>query len=601
MLPYKTFTLIIVSAFFGFLLHGCGGIHPGAPAGRPEAPPVAPSPQVMPMPASQYPPPGPIEQKIDGSAGTSSPESIFTPGESTETREAQLDSADIEFAQLRLDEYENKFEYWLEISEMAQEGELAEELTALETECMQKLERILSGYSFLLESMWQGDSVPFDRIATVDPKKIQQLDIAFLESRCGELLAMDLPAQSAVTPAAEPERSPAAAQALIASDVEQGNYQEAIVSYGNLGLDFPGLKPSTATEYNYGLALQYTGQVEAAARQYKNMLESGDLDITPLSLQREIADFFLASGNIAAAESYYERVIIGHESISTEKIWAEEQLVFLRSVAPESADMADYMKLLREFQKHDYRIDAPKINNAINTFVLQHTGSPVADRALQLKSFAVEQLKSWFGRQLVKIDSLVAEKKFAEAADILKSMTRYYLPAELQAILQKTYYEVADSEIQEMETQQQMQESELAEKWDAAANLLDSQRYDAAISAFAGLMDTEYEVKARMKITEAANLAAGEMRKEAASLFVRAGKTSDLEQKKELLRASHGLLTEILARYPQTDLLDKVQQNISILETQMQRLDPEPLKQPQQNNPADPSPGPPAPYSRQLQ
>jgi hypothetical protein len=91
------------------------------------------------------------------------------------------------------------------------------------------------------------------------------------------------------------------------------------------------------------------------------------------------------------------------------------------------------------------------------------------------------------------------------------------------------------------------------------------------------------------------------MRKEAASLFVKAGKTPDLEQKKELLLASHSLLTEILDRYPQTDLLEKVQQNIVILEGQIQRFDLELLEELPQGNPAARSVDPTGTYTRQLQ
>jgi hypothetical protein len=88
-----------------------------------------------------------------------------------------------------------------------------------------------------------------------------------------------------------------------------------------------------------------------------------------------------------------------------------------------------------------------------------------------------------------------------------------------------------------------------------------------------------------MKIIEAANQAAGEMRKEAAALFIRAGKTQDLEQKKHLLLESHRLLKDIQTQYPQTELLDKVQQNISILEEQINRLDPTLLEKSSLENP----------------
>ena len=91
------------------------------------------------------------------------------------------------------------------------------------------------------------------------------------------------------------------------------------------------------------------------------------------------------------------------------------------------------------------------------------------------------------------------------------------------------------------------------------------------------------------------------MRKEAASLFIRAGKTTDPEQKKKLLLASHELLTEILVKYPQTDLLDKVKQNIAILEVQIQRFDPALLEEIQQENPVETGVEPPTPQTMQIQ
>jgi hypothetical protein len=103
---------------------------------------------------------------------------------------------------------------------------------------------------------------------------------------------------------------------------------------------------------------------------------------------------------------------------------------------------------------------------------------------------------------------------------------------------------------------------------------MDSRRFDLAIPAFENLLGTDYEEQAKIKIVEAANLAAGQMRKEAASLFVQAGKTPDIENKKKLLLDSYGLLNEILVKFPQTDLLDKVNQNIAILEEQIRRIDP---------------------------
>ena len=600
MLTFKTFNIIIVSLIFFAGLNGCGATYSvPAPAVSEEPAPVT---QVT-LPETEAEPPSAIqeEQKIEESPQDVSQTYIMARKGSTDYAKVIVDYADIEFVQHRLIVYENKFEQWLEISEIAFKGLLAEEITSLETECMQKLETILSGYSRLMERMQQGETVSFGVIATIDPKEMQQLDIDFLESRCNDLLTMDIAEQYEPMPEAEPELSFAEAQEVMASLMLQDNYQDALLAYESLSLDFPDQKPSVSTRLNYGRALQYTGQIEAAAKQFKSILESGDLSIEPLVIQRDIADLFLASNNSAAAEFYYDSMIMIHQSIDAEKAWAQEQLDFLRSLDPESEDMIAYIKFLREFETYDYKIHAPRLNKMIDAFAAEHEGSPIAASALRLKTFAMNHLNFWFGFQLVKIDGLIAEKKFTEANAILKDISRYYLPAELQAVLQKTYYDVGQAEVQEVQIQQRISEIELTEKWNSAVNLLDSQQYDSAISAFESLAGTEYENEAKMKEIEAANKAAGEMRKEAASLFIRAGKTPDIEQKKVLLLDSHRLLTEILVKYPQSELLNKVQQNITILEEQMERLDPALLEEVRLENSTEFTTDPYGTRSRQFQ
>ena len=595
----KAFTFIILStALVALFLGGCAAT-PSETSSEMTGPPA---PKSQNFEQGQQPQTAPSIQTgkdITPPPQVSLKESIFGSKESTQIKRVPVSYADAEFVQQRLNEYQIKLDQWLEISEVTDKSKLAEQLSTRGFECLQLLEWILTGYSSLLERMQQGETVSVDKTDTVDPKRMQQLDIAFLESRCGEILAMETSVQPELTTEEEPQYSFDEAQEIIISHVENENFYEALLGYSNLPTDYPEQKPAIFTQLNYGLALQYTGQVEAAARHFNKMLDSGDLSVEPLSLQLEIADLLLASSDIAAAESYYESFILAHRSIEAEKSWALEQLAFLRSVDSESEDMLAYTKLLREFLIYDYRIHSVALNKKINTFATEHAGSPIVVSALRLKTFTIEQLNLWFGRQLVKIDSLVAEKKFTEATDILKNMTNYYLPADLQAVVQKTYYEVAQAELQETEDQRRIQEMELTEQWDAAVLLMDSQRFDLAISAFEFLMGTDYEEQATIKIVEAANLAAGQMRKEAASLFIRAGKTPDIEKKKELLLDSHRMLNEILVKFPQTDLLDKVHQNVAILEEQIRKIDPALLEELQEESPAvmpDESPGP---FSRQ--
>ncbi|MBW2466593.1 MAG: hypothetical protein JRF02_04765 [Deltaproteobacteria bacterium] len=569
----RNLEILLVAVFVTYLLSGCGSKPTGAGADQ-AAPPVSRAGTIQQnreIPPAQ---PKPTGQTAEPAARVSSERSIFAPKESVLLSESvPVSDTDMKFVQQRLHEYKIKLDQWLQISAAEEESKLAAELSPRGIECVKLLESILTGYGSLYAVMQQNETVPADKRESVDPKGMQQLDIAFLESRCDAILAMDTAARREST-TEEQQYSFAEAQKIINSQVKNENFHEALLGYSRLAIEYPDRQPSITTRLNYGLALQYTGQVEAAARHFNAMLDSGELAVEPVSLQLQLADLLLASGEISAAELHYERLIQAHKSIEAEKKWTMEQLDFLRTVDHSSDDMIAYTKLLREFLNYDYRLHNAELNEKINTFATEYTGSPIAVRALKLKEFKIAQLNFWFGKQLIKIDSLIYEKKFSEAADFLKNITEYNLPANLQAVIQKTYYDIAQAELRENETQKRLQEMELYGQWDTAVYLMDSQRYDMAISAFESLMGTKLEEQAAKKIVEAANLAAGKMRREAATLFIRAGKTPDIEEKKKLLLESHRLLNEILVKFPQSDLLDKVRQNNTILEEQIRKVDP---------------------------
>jgi tetratricopeptide (TPR) repeat protein len=584
MAPSKSFTFILVStAIVALFLGGCASA-PSKTGSEMAAPPAPESHDFERAQQPQTQPPSETEKNISPPPQISFKDSVLSNKESEQIDRIPVSYADWEFVQQRLNAYQIKLDRWSETSEVADKSKLAEKLSAKGFECIQLMEWILTGYSSLLERMEQGETVHVDETDMVDPKKMQQLDITFLENRCSAVLAIDTSVQHELTTEEKLHYSFDEAQEIIISHVKNENFHEALLEYSYLSTNFPEQKPAILTRLNYGLALQYTGQVEAAARHFNKMLASDDLSVDPLNLQLEMADLLLASGEITAAESYYENFIRENKSIEAKKSWAMEQLTFLRSVDPESEDMLEYTKLLREFLIYDYKVHSVALNEKINTFATEHAGSPFAVSILRLKAFTVEQLNFWLGKQLVKIDSLVAENRFTEATDILKSMSQYYLPADLQAVVQKTYYEVGQAELQETENQRRVEEIELTEQWDTAVLLMDSQRYDLAIAAFEILLDTDFEEQAAIKIVATANLAAGQMRKEAASLFIRAGKTPDIENKKQLLLDSYGMLNEILVKFPQTDLLEKVYQNIAILEDQIRKIDPTLLEDPQEEN-----------------
>ena len=148
-------------------------------------------------------------------------------------------------------------------------------------------------------------------------------------------------------------------------------------------------------------------------------------------------------------------------------------------------------------------------------------------------------------------------------------------PDDLAARLAQVEAQLEETRQQARQVRFQLKEQQEVSQWQQAIELFERRDYDAAIIVFTGLLQGDYGLRAAEKLAEAANLAAAEMRRQAASLFVKARKIEDPEQKKEILMQSRERLLGLLAKYPQIDLLDKVKQNLQVLEEQIRKIDPD--------------------------
>ena len=197
MVIFKSFKSIIVSTALVAFLAGCAASPPRTSPGMAE-PPASTSQKQEQEQQSQ------IASSKQTETDTSQPSkisslSIFKRNQLSQVKRVPVSLVDMEFVQQRYTEYQMKRNQWLEISAIDQKSELSEELITRNIECLQLLERLLTGYSLLLDRMQQSETIPVDKITTVDPKKMQQLDIAFLESRCDEILTTGTSAQNELT------------------------------------------------------------------------------------------------------------------------------------------------------------------------------------------------------------------------------------------------------------------------------------------------------------------------------------------------------------------------------------------------------------------
>jgi len=111
-------------------------------------------------------------------------------------------------------------------------------------------------------------------------------------------------------------------------------------------------------------------------------------------------------------------------------------------------------------------------------------------------------------------------------------------------------------------------------KWNDALLLIDKGKFDEAIEILTTVLDTDYALKADNKIAEVSLLAARAERRKAADLFIRFTKTTDIESRKKLLIESRRRLVDILVKYPDVGITEKVMGNIKRVEKEMNAIDP---------------------------
>jgi outer membrane protein assembly factor BamD (BamD/ComL family) len=208
------------------------------------------------------------------------------------------------------------------------------------------------------------------------------------------------------------------------------------------------------------------------------------------------------------------------------------------------------------------------------SFINKYPYSLVASSADHLITVSRKAADEWYRNLLQQVDQLAAEKRYQEALLLIERVPRLILPVEKQQELAVRSKELSTTEAINRETTQLAQEQQAQENWNTGMTALEAKEYDQAIEAFTRLLGTSYDVKARKRIDEAAGLAAQEDRRRAAELFVRSGRTHDLMSRKKLLLASRQLLQDILIKYPQSDLTEKVKRNLKRIDEEINAIDP---------------------------
>lgn len=487
-----------------------------------------------------------------------------------------MSSADFIRIAARLAVYRQKLLAWHKLDEQMAAADFSLERPPGWDECLAKIVQIEDGYRSIHDFI-VNNAQPFDSAHTHESLTVCWLDIDYLQSNCALVYraGVDMLGQLAVL-ADSTDMAAMHMADLVIYYMDNNMPEQAIKSYRNLLMIYPAYQVDVAVVTAYLFALLHTEQMEVAIGELSAIIKGWTKkDNRVISLQRLLADMLLATGQIDLAHAQYQQLAEFFGLINSDEIWVREQLpLFPFFDDAESRELALFMDIVRAHIIFDGRYVPDALSNVVARLEKKYPAGVLTNRARHILWQVEKEAAEWIDLRLLKVDSLVAQQEYGQALDILNKIMEHPLPPAVSRTVKNTKDDVVRAEMEEQKKQQLLLEQTWEMQWNEASRLLALRRYDDAIVVFSLLLDTEYDVESREKIEQAANLAANDMRRQAADLFVRARRVLNPERKKELIIESWQLLIQIPVKYPDVDIIDKVLENIKILEEQIRLFDP---------------------------
>ena len=304
------------------------------------------------------------------------------------------------------------------------------------------------------------------------------------------------------------------------------------------------------------------------------MSASDDQRTDILSLRKILADLYTASGSYNKAEHQYHEISKDYSDLAKIEDWATLQLSILERSETGSAELKEYSSLLGNYLGFRPERDGYKLVWQSDEFLAEYPYSPVSSNVDIIKSSAQRRTDQWLSSFIAEVDAMADEDRFQDALLKVETLQEDILSGEKIIEIRKksddlTLAEAVSRETKNIETMQDQQH-----QWNEALLLIDKGEYDEAIEILTNMLDSDYALKADHKIAEVSLLAARAERRKAADLFIRYTKTTDLESRKKLLIESRRCLVDILIKYPDVGITDKVLGNIKRVEKEMNAIDP---------------------------
>lgn len=477
----------------------------------------------------------------------------------------------------RISAYGRKLERWKKLDNQAVVVHLDKQQSDTMVRCFRDLQTVLNGYQQMRDTLLQRNVITPEEVRPEQVLDLQRQDISFLEGVCGRMLG-EVHDKDAGRQQRREGADPSQVETLIEQHSTNGEYDEVVQAW----LKIPANRVdriSLKTKILYGNALMFLDQPEKAARIYQQIVETMSVSEKQptdlLSLRKVLADLYTSYGNYPAAQRQYNQISEDYEAIGSVKQWANRQLSILERSETGGPELKEYSSLLRGYLGYLPRRDGYSLVWQADTFLQTYPYSPVLSNVEAIREDALRRADAWFNGYLSRSAELAEERKFQDAMELLQTIPEDLIDDENLNRLQARLDELALAEGVVRETSKIEQMQELQQTWNDGMLRADADDYDGAIEVFATLLDSEFGARAQEKIKELSLKAATKDRRQAADLFIRFSKTTDIESKKRLIAESRRVLKDILVKYPNVEIADKVVGNIKRVEQEMNALDPQ--------------------------
>ncbi|MDZ7642513.1 MAG: hypothetical protein U5J62_10895 [Desulfurivibrio sp.] len=543
----------------GWLLVACA---PPAvpPPGAPPEPPVAlPEVEEMPEAAPAQPPAAAVPEQPSPSLELSDEMLAFAGAREKPVAE-------------RLAFHRQQMRRWRELDERSR-SMLIEPPPAAWDECRRELKQLRDHYEQARDALRDLQFGELERwpAAVAALSDAQQADLDFQGGACPDLYQQ---LRGTVEAGLERFQTVAAEQleAVVRHHAAAGRSEETLAALSNLERQYPRRlrNPDLLQQVARDLA-RAGAQAEALALLSDFTLSTESSVVTAPARLR--ADLLLLAGRREAARQQYETLAAHHAARARERQWVAEQLRLLQGeilVGQVERDL--FLEIMRDYVLYAGKGMPPRLRERLERLESLYPGGMLTSRARKMVQEVAERAERWLERRQQEIEELLAGGDYRQAIGQLEELQAEQLAAEQQNWVAEQLGRAREARRREQEQRRQLRQQALAMQWEEANRLLGLQRYEQAIAAFSRLLTTEYGDKARRRIQEASREAATEIRRQAATLFVRARRAGG-EEGLKLAGESWRMLQRIIADYPDSEIIPRVRDNLRSVEEYLEGLE----------------------------